>query len=275
MKGCLLAMFLLGLCGCRIYDQTFTFSAFRKENGWIYLNKMVFAPGNSTISFQTTAKGSLTAPIELEFAVISDEVWDAEKNYKCDNTQYKPTISLLHSLNPNNEPSTTSLTLSTEKEHLYYMVLRDCKKGIVGNRSLASIVVSTKLVILNSDSHLGSEEDSWLIYPLVLLVGAWLVYRIDKQKPWEGEKNWIQIILFLGIIARTSALFWKSLGYLIYWRYGSNYTIFEIFYLALHGLSECIMICIIILVAFGWYILFLNHQDFDIFISLRNPLLIQ
>lgn len=86
----------------------------------------------------------------------------------------------------------------------------------------------------------------------------------------EGEKNWLQVSLLIGFVARLCAIFWKTIGFLFYWRAGNNYTIFEIFYLAMSGLSECIIISILILIGFGWYILFINHSDFDIYVTLRK-----
>ena len=66
----------------------------------------------------------------------------------------------------------------------------------------------------------------WLIYPLIIVSSIWLVLRINKQKPMEGQKNWVQIVLFLGILARISGLFWKGVGYFLYWAFGKNYTVF-------------------------------------------------
>lgn len=127
-------------------------------------------------------------------------------------------------------------TLEVQKEQYYYFLVRDCKKQISANASLNTIVVSTSLVIKNNGAHLGSEEDIGAIYPITMVVYALLIFVIYKQNPLDGDKNWFQFILMLGMVVRLSGLFWKFLGFLIYSSTGNNYTIFEIFYLALHGL---------------------------------------
>lgn len=113
------------------------------------------------------------------------------------------------------------------------------------------------------------------IYPMIIVISAWLIWRIWNEKPMEGQKNWVQVILFMGILARIAGLIWKGIGFFFYWYKGKNYTAFEIFYLGLHGLSEVMIICIVILISFGWYILFVNHDDFDIVIALCKLFLTQ
>jgi hypothetical protein len=69
----------------------------------------------------------------------------------------------------------------------------------------------------------------------LIVLSLCLIIKIRQQKPTEGEKNWVQIVLMLGILARIAALFWKSLGYYLYYKIGRNFLLFEIIYLALHG----------------------------------------
>ena len=51
------------------------------------------------------------------------------------------------------------------------------------------------------------------------------------------RKNSVQILLFIAVISRILGLFWKVVGHFIYWFNGKNKTVYEIFYLGLHGLS--------------------------------------
>lgn len=93
-------------------------------------------------------------------------------------------------------------------------------------KTRSSISISLSLTIVNAGSHLGSEEDMWYLYPIIIIASLWLAYRIKMQKPLQGQKNWLQIILFIGILARISGLFWKGFGFLLYWIFGKNYTVF-------------------------------------------------
>lgn len=70
MAPFLLLFYLFATITSKVYEQTFTYSAFKRENGWVYLSKMVLSPGTSSIQYQTIVKGSLNEPIDLEFAII-------------------------------------------------------------------------------------------------------------------------------------------------------------------------------------------------------------
>ena len=96
----------------RVHEQTFTFSTFRRENGWIYLDKMVLPPGTTDIEFKTWVKGALTSPIDVDFSVINETNFNTESFYKCNNNNYQPALSMLHTLQPNNNPSLTRTSLN-------------------------------------------------------------------------------------------------------------------------------------------------------------------
>jgi hypothetical protein len=92
----------------------------------------------------------------------------------------------------------------------------------------------------------------------------------NKDNSWGADFDWAKCILFAGIITNLSALFWKAFDFIIYTLTGKSYGIFDVFYLLLHGLSETIISCLIILIAYGWTINYISGSDFDIFLPLSN-----
>jgi hypothetical protein len=127
-----------------------------------------------------------------------------------------------------------------------------------------------RLTILNNDSHLSNDEDNWLIFPLMFIVGAWLVFHNKRDNIWGDDFDWARFLLLAGVGTNLSALFWKAVGFTIYYLNGHDYAIFDIFYLGLHSLSETVVLCLIVMIAFGWTINYLNGEDFDLYIPLST-----
>ena len=66
-----------------------------------------------------------------------------------------------HIIYPGKRPTTAKITFENHDEHLYYFILKDCKKLFVTpkitNISIPSILgLETKLTVINAGSHLGS-----------------------------------------------------------------------------------------------------------------------
>ena len=131
-----------------------------------------------------------------------------------------------------------------------------------------------KLTILNNQSHLSTDEDNWLIFPLMFLIGVWLVMCNRKDNIWGEDFDWAKFLLLAAVGINLSALFWKAVGFAIYSSNGHDYAIFDIFYLGLHSISETVVLCLIVMIAYGWTINYLNGEDFDLYIPLSKPSLI-
>ena len=120
--------------------------------------------------------------------------------------------------------------------------------------------IQLKIYTLHNGSHFGEEEDDhWMIIPVIIVVGFWLMFS-DKEfleHVAQGTPDYVKMVLFAGIATNMSSLFWKSIGYIIYYFLGVNYLLFHLIYLFMHSLSETIVIGLLMLLGFGWSI---NYQ---------------
>ena len=256
MKLLPLIAFLFLLVAPKIVDKTVSLSVFQKGFGWFYLTKLTLSPGTTTISLTTTINGQPTSTLEeIEFCSIIDTHWDEELANKCDTT---PLISHNHTLRNDNQPTHSKFDIGVPEEHIYYFVMKDCKHRITRDYTNLHVLMDVRLEVINNGSHLG-EEDNWVIFPILFLTITWLVWRISRNNPWKGEKDWAQIMILVGILTRTGALAFKGLGFLLYLTSGQEWILFEVGYMALHSVSQSIMMSLLIFVAFGWTIHYASH----------------
>jgi hypothetical protein len=59
-------------------------------------------------------------------------------------------------------------------------VLCDCEHLLAGEFESGEVTVSIKLEILNNGGYLGEEEDHWLIVPIIIAIGTWMIFT-DKD----------------------------------------------------------------------------------------------
>lgn len=57
IKSAILILAFLALAAARIFETEFKFTLFGINKGWIYLDKMTFAPGSATIVLETYTTG--------------------------------------------------------------------------------------------------------------------------------------------------------------------------------------------------------------------------
>lgn len=60
------------------------------------------------------------------------------------------------------------------------------------------------------------------------------------------------------------------MGYLIYYFAGLEYDFFDFMYLLFHSIGDSVIVTILLFVAFGWTITFINGKDFDLYVPLCN-----
>ena len=69
------------------------------------------------------------------------------------------------------------------------------------------------------------------------------------------------------------ALLLNYTGYLVYvYVSGKQYGFFDFTYLLFHSLSEVIITCLLVFVAYGWTITFKNDAEFDLYVPLISML---
>lgn len=70
--------------------------------------------------------------------------------------------------------------------------------------------------------------------------------------------------LFCAIATNISSLIWKGFGFLIYSYFGVDYLLFHLIYLFMHAISETMVITLLMLIAFGWSLNYLNGKHFEL-----------
>ena len=64
-------------------------------------------------------------------------------------------------------------------------------------------------------------------------------------------------------------MLFKWWGYAIYaYSSGSDYAVFDYFYLILSASADSVIIVLLLLLAFGWTVTFHNHREFDMYVPL-------
>lgn len=91
----------------------------------------------------------------------------------------------------------------------------------------------------------------------MFFIGAWLIFRNKQANNWDDDFDWAKFLLLAAVATNLFGLFWKTLSYIVYAWNGLDYAVFDVFYLAMHALSETIVIILICLIAFGWTINYL------------------
>ena len=86
------------------------------------------------------------------------------------------------------------------------------------------------------------------------------------------DTDYIKILIVTCIWFNLVSLFFKYIGYLIYYFAGLEYNFFDFMYLLFHSVGDSIIVSILIFVAFGWTITFNNGKDFDLYVPLCNLL---
>lgn len=112
--------------------------------------------------------------------------------------------------------------------------------------------------------------------PVLLLATLgmlWTSWPKNNQLFEEGERDWAKILLTIAMLFNLIALGLYYIGHLIYaYSSGVQYGFFDFTYLLFHSLSEVILLCLIVFVAYGWTITFKNDAEFDLYIPLISML---
>lgn len=123
---------------------------------------------------------------------------------------------------------------------------------------------------------MGEEEDHWLIIPVIIGIGLWMIMT-DKyflRSQFQSDPDYAKMMLFGAIATNISSLMWRSFGYIIYRNFGSNYLFFHIIYLFMHAVSETMVIGLLVLISMGWSLNFLTGPRINIAIPIGNTFLI-
>jgi hypothetical protein len=170
------------------------------------------------------------------------------------------------------EPSVSETTLPVERQELWYFVLRDCKEHQVYDYSYFGLQIKLNLEIINNGGYMGEEEDHWLIVPLIIAIGFWLIFS-DKHfltGSFPSDPDHAKMVLFAAITCNVSSLVWRGFGYIIYRNFGINYLLFHLIYMFMHAISETIILALIVLVSMGWTLNFVTGPRLNLALPIRT-----
>lgn len=159
----------------------------------------------------------------------------------------------------------------------YHLVLRDCSKNLINEYFRKETKISYSLEMLNEGKHHGADERSYtVILPGLLLLTAamvWVAWPGKKSLFVENERDWAKIVLIVALLFNLVAEVLFYMGHLLYaYVSGRQYGFFDFTYLLFHSLSEVMITCLLIFVAYGWTITFVTEAEFDLYIPLISML---
>ena len=156
-------------------------------------------------------------------------------------------------------------------------MLRDCAKNLINEYFRKDTKINYELEMRNGMEHHGSDERGYgTLLPALLVLTAvmmWVSRPNRHQLFEEQERDWAKILLFVAMGLNLLALLLNYIGYLVYvYGGGYQYGFFDFTYLLFHSLSEVILTCLLIFVAYGWTIAFKNDAEFDLYVPLISML---
>ena len=166
---------VLSLMQCRIFESSFKFSLLGRNGGWMYLDKMTFAPGQGQVIFDTSTRGSARGRASQMFLVaVPEERWALEQEEKCRAPVRMPLS--VHAVQLSGETTTSQFVFEVEEYSTYYFLLKDCQKRYLVDYNNSNLELQVRLHLKNNDKEMGEEEDHWYTPALVVGGGACMVY---------------------------------------------------------------------------------------------------
>lgn len=77
MKGTVFLL-LMALVAARYFETSLKFSLFGRNEGWVYVDKMTFAPGTARVELETSTSGiPYSGDNDLFLQAIPEDKWEA------------------------------------------------------------------------------------------------------------------------------------------------------------------------------------------------------
>jgi hypothetical protein len=97
-----------------------------------------------------------------------------------------------------------------------------------------------------------------------------IVFYCGKLQREDMKIHYHKLLMFVGIFIQTASLLWKASGFILYSFTGVDYPLFHLLYLFMHEMSESLVVCLIILIGFGWTINFMKIEGLKFYAPLSN-----
>ena len=247
------------------------------RKSWSYLTKFAAGPGES----EFRAKGQFNKALHTNkshlglnvLAYAGDDWYRARDLNDC-----KQREALARAKIPLNVPIDASWSeyaegrLSQRETQVWFFVLSDCEKNvspfIVGNR------LRWEIEALNSDGSHFSEDESGMIFPLfvnmLIIAGFFVSNSIKFYKFYNKEEgaDYPTLITTIALFIEFLSLACEILHLWIYSYNGKGSAFFNFSNHVLSITSQFLITCLLLLIAYGWSINFLEFEDMDVFIPL-------
>jgi hypothetical protein len=80
-------------------------------------------------------------------------------------------------------------------------------------------------------------------------------------------------LLRMSMVFEIVCISFKYIGFIIYAYFGGeDYSFFDFIYLFLHSISDSIILVLLLLLSYGWTVIFKSTNDFDIYVPLASIL---
>ena len=250
------------------------------KNPWKYMTKFAISPGRgefkSRFQFQKPLnRGDVPPTLNLTIFVYLDEEWDRVRAMEsCEEKQKYSRFQL-----PVQVPTDGSWSeyfpgylSQSVRTHVWFFVLADCEKNL--SPHISTNRIKWDLEVFNSDGSHFSEEERGLgftiLIVLMVIVGFFVSNSIKFVKFYKTEESidYPTLIITIALLLEFLSLTCEIIHLWIYSADGQGSFFFNFANQALSVTSQFLITCLLLLMAYGWSINFLEFEDMDVFIPL-------
>ena len=251
-----------------------------QKSPWKYMTKFAIAPQRGDFKARVqfnkpNIKGSLPDKFNLMLYIYLDEEWD--KVRQLENCQEKAALARLSKPIEIPIDGSWSQEISGEltqslRTHVWFFVIADCDRQIPSH--LQATRIQWELEVFNSDGSHFSQEEHGMISPLLIvmtvIIGFFISNSIKFIKFYKTEEtiDYPTLIITIALCLEFLSLVCEVLHLWIYSNDGKGSFFFNFSNQALSITSQFLITCLLLLMAYGWSINFLEFEDMDIFIPL-------
>jgi Rhodopsin-like GPCR transmembrane domain len=269
---------LLGLS--KVISDTQSVSAFNKKS-WTYMAKFAVATGEGRFvtKVQLTKKvdaESAEKHIKLKGAIYIDDDWDNVQSIDDCNEKLKFAKSVFDVFVPKDGSWSQESPVSVSQKartRVWFLTLTDCDHELTRFYSAANRI-KWEVTALNSDgSHFSEEENGVLTYIIItmgIILSFFMANTVKFYRFWKTEDtfDYASLILICILACEFFALLCETLHLWSFSYNGKGFFIFDFGNLALSVLSQFVLTCLLMLIAYGWSIRFNEFEDMDVFIPI-------
>lgn len=260
----------------KVIDDVETLTRFDRKS-WSFLTKFASAEGvgnwKAKAKFYKAiydSKGSLT----LNVLGYTENEWNKVMDTEDCRTKESMAKFKMPFEVPTNGDWSNYVTgdLKQDKTLVWYFVLSDCDRQVtpyaIGNR------IHWEVEAYNSDGSHFSQDENGMILPLLLVMGIIVGFffsnsvKFHKFYNTEEGMDYPTLITTIALFLEFCSVLSEILHLWIYSYDGRGSMVFNFFNHVLSISSQFVIACLLLLIAYGWSINFMEFEDMDIFIPL-------